>query len=79
MLTRTPDVWFNLHIYEELATVSLDSGCGSLHRRGYRKESVEAPMQETVAAAIIKMSGWDGTKKLYDPMCGSGTLLSEAF
>ncbi|WP_156906789.1 THUMP domain-containing class I SAM-dependent RNA methyltransferase [Desulforegula conservatrix] len=74
----SPDVWFNLHIYEELATVSLDLGCGSLHRRGYRKETVEAPMQETVAAAIIKMSGWDGTKKLYDPMCGSGTLLSEA-
>lgn len=73
-----PDVWFNLHIYEELASVSMDLGCGSLHKRGYRKETVEAPMQETVAASIIRMSGWDGTKKLYDPMCGSGTLLSEA-
>lgn len=75
---ENPDVWFNLHIFEELASISLDLGCGSLHRRGYRKESVDAPIQETVAAAIIKMSGWDGSRKLYDPMCGSGTLLSEA-
>ncbi len=75
---ENPDVWFSLHIFEELASVSLDLSCGSLHRRGYRKESVEAPMQETVAAAIIRMTGWNGEKKLYDPMCGSGTLLSEA-
>jgi len=60
------------------ATIYLDTSGGSLHRRGYRKKTVEAPMQETLAAAIIAMSGWDGSKSLIDPMCGSGTLLCEA-
>lgn len=73
-----PDVWINLHIENDQATISLDTSGGSLHRRGYRKASVEAPMQETVAAAIIRYSEWDGSKPLHDPMCGSGTLLSEA-
>jgi putative N6-adenine-specific DNA methylase len=49
-----------------------------MHRRGYRVESVEAPMQETVAAVILAMSGWDGLTPLVDPMCGSGTILCEA-
>ena len=75
---ETPDVWFNLHIRNDLAVISLDAAGGSLHRRGYRKDSVEAPMQETVAAAVIAYSGWDGSVPLLDPMCGSGTLLSEA-
>ncbi len=73
-----PDVWINLHIRKEHATVSLDTSGGSLHRRGYRKETVEAPMQETLAAAMIALSGWHGQMPLYDPMCGSGTLLCEA-
>ncbi len=73
-----PDVWINLYIQGNRATISLDTSGGSLHRRGYRTESVEAPMQETLAATIIKLSGWDGSRPLYDPMCGSGTLLSEA-
>ncbi len=73
-----PDVWINLHIESDQATISLDTSGGSLHRRGYRKESVEAPMQETVAAAIVRYSEWDGAKPIYDPMCGSGTLLCEA-
>ncbi|HET55265.1 MAG TPA: hypothetical protein ENN33_08615 [Ignavibacteria bacterium] len=59
--------------------ISLDTSGGSLHRRGYRKESVEAPMIETLAASIIKISGWNGTTELYDPFCGSGTILCEAF
>jgi len=75
---RNPDVWLNLHISNDKAGISLDTSGGSLHRRGYRKDAVEAPMQETVAAAIIKYSEWDGTVPLYDPMCGSGTLLAEA-
>ncbi len=74
-----PDVWFNLHIQENKALISVDTSGGSLHRRGYRAASVEAPMQESVAAAIIKMSEWDGSQPLYDPMCGSGTLLAEAY
>jgi len=76
--TRNPDLWINLHIHENKARVSIDVSGGSLHKRGYRKESVKAPMQETLAAAIIRLSGWDGERPLYDPFCGSGTLLSEA-
>jgi putative N6-adenine-specific DNA methylase len=49
-----------------------------MHRRGYRVESVEAPMQETVAAVVLAMSEWDGSTPLVDPMCGSGTILCEA-
>ncbi len=75
---KTPDIWLNLHITSNKAIISLDTSGGSLHKRGYRKTSVEAPMQETVAAAIVKYTEWDGSAALYDPMCGSGTLLSEA-
>lgn len=74
-----PDVVFNLHLFNNRATISLDLSGGSLHRRGYRKESTDAPMQETLAASIVLLSGWDGLTPLYDPMCGSGTLLCEAF
>lgn len=77
--TRNPDVWFNLFIENNHAVISLDTSGGSLHRRGYRKEQVEAPMIETLAASIIKLSGWNGTTELYDPFCGSGTLLCEAY
>jgi len=77
--TRNPDVWFNLHIDSNRATISLDTSGESLHRRGYRLESVSAPMIETLAAAIIRLSGWQGDTPLYDPFCGSGTLLCEAY
>ncbi len=73
-----PDIWISLHIESDFAQISLDVSGGSLHRRGYRSESVEAPMQETLAAAIIRLSKWDGSLPIYDPFCGSGTLLSEA-
>jgi putative N6-adenine-specific DNA methylase len=76
--TVNPGVWINLHLDNNTATISIDTSGGPLHRRGYRKESVEAPMQETLAAAIIRISEWRGDKPLYDPMCGSGTLLCEA-
>ena len=75
---RDPDIWLNLHISNNEAIISLDTSGGSLHRRGYRKDAVEAPMKENVAAAIIGYSEWDGSAPLYDPMCGSGTLLCEA-
>ncbi|WKZ69672.1 MAG: THUMP domain-containing protein [Melioribacteraceae bacterium] len=77
--TRNPDVWFNLFIENNHAVISLDTSGGSLHRRGYRKESVEAPMIETLAASLLKISGWNGTTDLYDPFCGSGTILCEAY
>lgn len=73
-----PDIWFNLHIQVNRATISLDASGGSLHRRGYRRQSVAAPMQETLAAAMVALSGWQGDRPLIDPMCGSGTLLCEA-
>jgi len=75
---RDPDVWINVYIHSNRAVISVDTSGGSLHRRGYRLESVEAPMQETVAAAVVELSGWDGSRPLYDPMCGSGTLVCEA-
>jgi putative N6-adenine-specific DNA methylase len=75
---ETPDVWLNLHIEQFRAVVSIDVSGGAMNRRGYRAESVVAPMQETLAAVMIAHSGWQGEKPLYDPMCGSGTLLCEA-
>jgi putative N6-adenine-specific DNA methylase len=75
---QDPDLWINLYLHANVATISLDLSGGSMHRRGYRVESVEAPMQETVAAAMIAMTGWDGETPLVDPMCGSGTILCEA-
>ena len=75
---RNPDILLNLHIRNDKAVISLDTSGGALHRRGYREETVAAPMQETVAAAIIRFSEWDGSVPLYDPLCGSGTLLCEA-
>ena len=76
---KDPDLWLSLHIENNWATISLDTSGGSLHRRGYRAKSVEAPMIETLAAAIIRHSGWDGNVPLHDPFCGSGTLLCEAY
>lgn len=76
--TVNPDVRFNLHIEKDEAVISLDSSGESLHKRGYRLLAGEAPMQETLAAAIIKLSRWDGENPLWDPMCGSGTILCEA-
>jgi putative N6-adenine-specific DNA methylase len=77
--TKEPDLWIALHVHENEATLSIDTSGGSLHKRGYRQQSVEAPIMETLAAAILDISGWDGKKPIYDPMCGSGTLLSEAW
>ena len=76
--SKDPFIIINLHLHRNQATLSIDASGGPLHKRGYREESVSAPMQETVAASIICLSEWDGTVPLYDPMCGSGTLLCEA-
>ncbi|MDA1029081.1 MAG: THUMP domain-containing protein [Bacteroidetes bacterium] len=75
---REPDVSLNLHIENNRATISLDAAGQSMHRRGYRLDAMEAPLQETVAAAIIRMSEWKADRPLLDPMCGSGTILAEA-
>lgn len=73
-----PDIRLNIHIAEDRCTLSLDSSGESLHRRGYRQESVEAPLNEVLAAGMILMTGWKGDTDFIDPMCGSGTLLIEA-
>ena len=73
-----PDIRLNIHIADDKATLSLDSSGESLHRRGYRQETTEAPLNEVLAAGMILMSGWKGETDFIDPMCGSGTLLIEA-
>jgi putative N6-adenine-specific DNA methylase len=73
-----PDLALNIHIAETKCTLSLDSSGESLHRRGYRQEAVEAPLNEVLAAGMILMSGWHGECDLIDPMCGSGTIPIEA-
>ena len=73
-----PDIRLNMHIAEYDCTLCLDSSGDSLHRRGYRQESVEAPLNEVLAAGMILMTGWKGDTDFIDPMCGSGTLAIEA-
>lgn len=73
-----PDVLLNIHIAQTTCTLSLDSSGESLHRRGYRQEAVEAPLNEVLAAGMILMTGWKGECDLIDPMCGSGTIPIEA-
>ncbi|MBF1076844.1 MAG: RNA methyltransferase, partial [Prevotellaceae bacterium] len=73
-----PDLRLNIHIAEDNCTLSLDSSGESLHLRGYRTATVEAPINEVLAAALIKMSGWKFDCDLIDPFCGSGTILVEA-
>ncbi len=73
-----PDIRLHIHIADTDVTMALDSSGESLHRRGYRQESVEAPLNEVLAAGMILMTGWHGECDFIDPMCGSGTLLIEA-
>ena len=73
-----PDLRLHIHIAEYDCTLCLDSSGDSLHRRGYRQESVEAPLNEVLAAGMILMTGWRGETDFIDPMCGSGTILIEA-
>jgi 23S rRNA (guanine2445-N2)-methyltransferase / 23S rRNA (guanine2069-N7)-methyltransferase len=76
-----PDVRLNLHLYRDEATISLDLSGDSLHRRGYRAETMAAPLKENLAATILLRAGWPKISQqggaLFDPMCGSGTLLIE--
>ena len=76
--TENPDVRINVHIANEQVTVSLDSSGESLHKRGYRVATTEAPINEVLAAGMLLMAGWQGESDFYDPMCGSGTIPIEA-
>ncbi|HET8804642.1 MAG TPA: THUMP domain-containing protein [Aequorivita sp.] len=73
-----PTLRINVHIDRNICTVSLDSSGESLHKRGYKVESTLAPINEVLAAGIIMLSGWSGQCNFLDPMCGGGTILTEA-
>jgi putative N6-adenine-specific DNA methylase len=75
---NNPDILLNVHISHNDCTISLDSSGESLHKRGYRYEQGEAPLNEVLAAGMIMLSGWKADTNFVDPMCGSGTLLIEA-
>ncbi len=75
---ESPDVQFHIHIFNNHAALFLDSSGESLHKRGYRVSTHPAQISEVVAAAMVKLSGWNGECDLIDPMCGSGTILIEA-
>ena len=80
--TLNPSVRLHLHIQGSSARLSLDLSGDSLHRRGYRQDTGAAPLKETLAAALVRLSGWldhvDAEPVLLDPMCGGGTILIEA-
>ena len=73
-----PDLRINIHIDKDQVSVALDSSGNSLHQRGYRTATNIAPINEVLAAGILLLSGWDGQTDFLDPMCGSGTFLTEA-
>lgn len=75
---KKPDLLINIHIANDLCTLSFDSSGDSLHKRGYRVAQTEAPLNEVLAAGMIMKTGWKGQSAFVDPMCGSGTLLIEA-
>jgi putative N6-adenine-specific DNA methylase len=76
--TYSPDVEINIHIYENKCTISLDSSGESLHKREYKVSTVEAPLSEVLAAGILLNTGFEQFRSFHDPMCGSGTFISEA-
>ena len=75
---KFPDLRINIHIHDSHCNVSLDSSGRSLHHRGYSTATNIAPINEVLAAGLLLLSGWDGQCDFLDPMCGSGTFLTEA-
>ena len=73
-----PDLRINLHIHENIATLSLDASNEPLHKRGYRTAKGQAPINEILAAGILALTEWDQASPLVDGMCGSGTFVIEA-
>lgn len=73
-----PTYRLTIHIRDTRATLSLDSSAESLHMRGYRANTVDAPINEVLAAGLLLLSRWTGDTPFMDPMCGSGTILIEA-
>lgn len=75
---RGADVEIFVRVKKDRAGVFLDASGASLHLRGWRTEAGDAPLKETLAAAILRLSGWDRERPLVDPLCGSGTFPIEA-
>lgn len=73
-----PTLRINVHIDRNICTISLDSSGQSLHKRGYKVENTIAPINEVLAAGMIMLTGWTGQCDFMDPMCGGGTILTEA-
>lgn len=73
-----PDIQFNLHIHEDEVDIAMDAVGGSMHVRGYRRFGGHAPLNEVLAAGLLRLSGWKPDRPLIDPMCGSATMLIEA-
>ncbi len=76
--TKSPDLKINVHVFKDECTLSLDSSGQPLFKRAYRSATNIAPINEVLAAGILKLAGWDGQSDFLDPMCGSGTFLIEA-
>jgi putative N6-adenine-specific DNA methylase len=77
--TEDPDISVVLYIRDGVCTLNMDAtGPAPLHERGYRARNALAPLKETLAAGILKLSGWQPGQPLVDPMCGSGTFVAEA-
>jgi len=73
-----PDFCFHVHLASNQAVLSVDGSNSSLHKRGYRPAVGIAPIKETLASGLMRMTGWEGNSNLVDPLCGSGTFLIEA-
>jgi len=76
--SNDPGILINLHISNDLVTISIDSSVIPLFKRGYRQEQAVAPLNEVLAAGILLLSGWNASETFTDPMCGSGTIPIEA-
>ncbi len=73
-----PDLLLNVHVVEDTFTLSADSSGLPLNRRGYRTKDHPSPINESLAAGMVLISGWNGKSNFLDPMCGSGTIVLEA-
>jgi len=76
--TQWPDVRIYVHLTTDSCTLYMDTSGEPLFKRGWREDKGDAPLKETLAAAMLAASGWDAHTPLYDPCCGSGTIAIEA-
>ena len=75
---KEPDVVIVAYLYKGKCTISVNTSGLTLHKRGYKNDNHPAPMKETLAASVLDLTGYTGEEAIYDPMCGSGTLVIEA-